>query len=163
MAFSRLRPQYFAEIMANVLFWLGPDKLCFGSDYAIWSPKWLIEKFMAFELPEDPETRVPRGSDRRYQAEDLGRKCRPPVRDRHPGTDGQAQPGRDRPRKVIRHCRPGEAIRGPSRSSTALDPEPAAQTDPHRTFEQAKQIIKDVPNPAVSDCSAPISGKLVRT
>ena len=38
---------------ANLLFWLGPDKLCFGSDYAIWSPKWLIEKFMAFELPED--------------------------------------------------------------------------------------------------------------
>jgi uncharacterized protein len=53
MAFSRLRPQYFAEIMANLLFWLGPDKLCFGSDYAIWSPKWLIEKFMAFELPDD--------------------------------------------------------------------------------------------------------------
>jgi len=53
MAFSRLRPQYFAEIIANLLFWLGPDKLCFGSDYAIWSPKWLIEKFMAFELPDD--------------------------------------------------------------------------------------------------------------
>jgi len=53
MAFVHLRPRYFAEIMANLLFWLGPDKLCFGSDYAIWSPKWLIEKFMAFELPED--------------------------------------------------------------------------------------------------------------
>jgi predicted TIM-barrel fold metal-dependent hydrolase len=53
VAFSRLRPQYFAEIMTNLLFWLGPDKLCFGSDYAIWSPKWLIEKFMAFELPDD--------------------------------------------------------------------------------------------------------------
>jgi predicted TIM-barrel fold metal-dependent hydrolase len=53
MAFVHLRPRYFAEIMANLLFWLGPDKLCFGSDYAIWSPKWLIEKFMAFELPDD--------------------------------------------------------------------------------------------------------------
>src|SRR5216684_7658907 len=53
MAFVHLRPRYFAEIMANLLFWLGPDKLCFGSDYAIWSPKWLIEKFMAFEMPED--------------------------------------------------------------------------------------------------------------
>jgi hypothetical protein len=29
---------------------------------------------------------------------------------------------------------PGEAIRGPSRSSTALDPEPTAQTDPERKF-----------------------------
>jgi|SRR5215471_1237254 len=27
---------------------------------------------------------------------------------------------------------PGEAIRGPSRSSTALDPEPTAQSDPKR-------------------------------
>jgi predicted TIM-barrel fold metal-dependent hydrolase len=53
MAFIHLRPRYFAEIMANLLFWLGPDKLCFGSDYAIWSPRWLIEKFMAFELPDD--------------------------------------------------------------------------------------------------------------
>jgi len=53
MAFIRLRPHYFAEIVANLLFWLGPDRLCFGSDYAIWSPKWLIEKFMDFELPED--------------------------------------------------------------------------------------------------------------
>jgi hypothetical protein len=49
MAFVHLRPRYFAEIMANLLFWLGPDKLCFGKDYAIWSPKWLIEKFMAFD------------------------------------------------------------------------------------------------------------------
>lgn len=53
MAFIHSRPKYFAEIIANLLFWLGPDKLFFGSDYAIWSPKWLIEKFMAFKLPED--------------------------------------------------------------------------------------------------------------
>jgi predicted TIM-barrel fold metal-dependent hydrolase len=53
MAFVHLRPRYFGEIIANLLFWLGPDKLCFGSDYAIWSPKWLIEKFMAYELPDD--------------------------------------------------------------------------------------------------------------
>ena len=25
----------------------------FGSDYAIWHPKWIIEKFMAFALPDD--------------------------------------------------------------------------------------------------------------
>ena len=53
MAFIHSRPRYFAEIMANLLYWLGPDRLLFGSDYAIWSPKWIIEKFMAFELPED--------------------------------------------------------------------------------------------------------------
>jgi len=53
MAFIHSRPRYFAEIMANLLFWLGPDRLLFGSDYAILSPRWIIEKFMAFEMPED--------------------------------------------------------------------------------------------------------------
>ncbi len=47
------RPRYFAEIMANLLFWVGPDKILFGSDYALWEPKWLIEKFWALELPDD--------------------------------------------------------------------------------------------------------------
>ncbi len=49
MPFIHPRPRYFAEIMANLLFWLGPDKILFGSDYAIWTPKWQIEKLMAFE------------------------------------------------------------------------------------------------------------------
>jgi len=39
--------------MAELLFWIGPDKILYGSDYGIWTPKWLIDKFMAFEIPED--------------------------------------------------------------------------------------------------------------
>ena len=38
--------------MAELLFWLGEDRLLFSSDYALWHPKWLIEKFVAFDLPE---------------------------------------------------------------------------------------------------------------
>jgi len=53
LPFMHPRPRYFAEVMANLLFWIGPDKILFGSDYALWEPKWLIEKFVAFELPED--------------------------------------------------------------------------------------------------------------
>ena len=53
MAFINSRPRYFAEIMANLLFWLGEDRILFGSDYAIWSPKWIIDRFMAFQLPDD--------------------------------------------------------------------------------------------------------------
>ena len=52
-AFVHSRPRYFGEILGNLLFWLGPDKICFGSDYAIWSPKWIIDKFMAYQLPDD--------------------------------------------------------------------------------------------------------------
>ncbi|HJU27624.1 MAG TPA: amidohydrolase family protein [Candidatus Binataceae bacterium] len=53
MAFAHARPRYFGHIMSELLFWLGEDRLLFGSDYAIWHPKWLIEKFMAYELPDD--------------------------------------------------------------------------------------------------------------
>ena len=40
-------------MISELLFWLGEDRLLYGSDYAIWTPKWLIDKFMAFELPDD--------------------------------------------------------------------------------------------------------------
>lgn len=47
------RPRYFAEVIAELLFWVGEDKLLFASDYAIWTPQWIVDAFMAFELPED--------------------------------------------------------------------------------------------------------------
>jgi predicted TIM-barrel fold metal-dependent hydrolase len=53
LPFIHTRPRYFAEIIANLLYWIGPDKLTFASDYAIWTPRWLIDKFIAFELPDD--------------------------------------------------------------------------------------------------------------
>ena len=53
MAFMHTRPRYFGEVMANLLYWVGEDKLLFASDYAIWHPKWLIEKFMDFQIPDD--------------------------------------------------------------------------------------------------------------
>jgi predicted TIM-barrel fold metal-dependent hydrolase len=46
------RPDYFANVISELLFWLGEDKLLFGSDYGIWTPQWLVERFMAYELPE---------------------------------------------------------------------------------------------------------------
>lgn len=53
MPFIHSRPRYFAQIISELLYWTGEDRILFGSDYAIWEPDWLIEKFMAFELPED--------------------------------------------------------------------------------------------------------------
>ena len=52
MPFIHPKPHYFASVMAELLFWLGEDRLLFASDYALWHPKWLIEKFVDFELPE---------------------------------------------------------------------------------------------------------------
>jgi uncharacterized protein len=52
LPFIHSRPAYFGHVMSELLFWIGPDKILYGSDYGIWTPKWLIDKFMAFEIPE---------------------------------------------------------------------------------------------------------------
>ncbi|HEY8476175.1 MAG TPA: amidohydrolase family protein [Chloroflexota bacterium] len=53
MPFIHARPRYFAQVLAELLWWLGEDRLLFSSDYALWSPKWIVEKFMAFDFPDD--------------------------------------------------------------------------------------------------------------
>jgi len=53
LPFIHSRPKYFAHIISELLFWVGEDKILYGSDYAIWTPRWLVEKFMDFKVPED--------------------------------------------------------------------------------------------------------------
>jgi predicted TIM-barrel fold metal-dependent hydrolase len=53
LPFIHTRPRYFAKIIGELLYWLDDDRIVFGSDYAIWSPKWLIERFVDFQIPED--------------------------------------------------------------------------------------------------------------
>lgn len=52
-SYIHARPKYFAQMMSDLLFFVGPDRLLFGSDYAITSPKWLIEQIMAFEFDDE--------------------------------------------------------------------------------------------------------------
>jgi uncharacterized protein len=47
------RPKFFAKVMGELLFWVGEDKMLFGSDYAIWEPKWQVEGFAGWEMPDD--------------------------------------------------------------------------------------------------------------
>lgn len=51
--FIHTRPRYFAQIIGELLYWIGDEKILFSSDYALWHPKWLIEKFVDFQFPED--------------------------------------------------------------------------------------------------------------
>ncbi|HEX4010813.1 MAG TPA: amidohydrolase family protein, partial [Solirubrobacteraceae bacterium] len=48
------RPRFFAKVMGELLFWVGEDKMLFGSDYGIWEPKWQIEGFLNWDYP-DPD------------------------------------------------------------------------------------------------------------
>src|ERR1700730_17102263 len=54
------RPQFFAKVMGELLFWVGEDKMTFGSDYAIWEPKWQIEGFVDWDYPDDEFSDYPR-------------------------------------------------------------------------------------------------------
>ncbi|HWE10672.1 MAG TPA: amidohydrolase family protein [Solirubrobacteraceae bacterium] len=47
------RPRYFAQIIGELCYWLDENRLLFGSDYAIWQPKWLVEQFVDFQIPDD--------------------------------------------------------------------------------------------------------------
>jgi predicted TIM-barrel fold metal-dependent hydrolase len=49
------RPRMFAKVMGELLFWVGEDKMLFGSDYAIWEPKWQVEGFVDWTMPESDE------------------------------------------------------------------------------------------------------------
>jgi uncharacterized protein len=49
------RPQFFNRVMGELLFWVGEDKMTFGSDYAIWEPKWQIEGFLNWEMPDESQ------------------------------------------------------------------------------------------------------------
>jgi uncharacterized protein len=58
MPFIHSRPRYFAQIVGELLYWIGEDRILFASDYAIWQPKWLIEKFVDFQIPEDMQSEL---------------------------------------------------------------------------------------------------------
>ena len=49
------RPKFFAKVMGELLFWVGEDKMTFGSDYGIWEPKWQVEGFVDWEMPDREE------------------------------------------------------------------------------------------------------------
>ncbi|TDQ55388.1 amidohydrolase family protein [Actinorugispora endophytica] len=53
MPFMHTRPRYFAQIIGELLYWLNEDRVLFASDYAIWTPGWLVESFVDFQIPED--------------------------------------------------------------------------------------------------------------
>jgi predicted TIM-barrel fold metal-dependent hydrolase len=56
--FIHTRPRYFAQIIGELLYWLNEDRIVFSSDYAIWQPKWLVEQFVDFQIPEDMQSEL---------------------------------------------------------------------------------------------------------
>lgn len=46
-------PRQFAEWIGKLMFWCGEDKIIYGSEAPIWHPKWALDAFWDFELPQD--------------------------------------------------------------------------------------------------------------
>jgi uncharacterized protein len=53
------RPRFFSKVMGELLFWVGEDKMLFGSDYGIWEPKWQIEGLLNWKYPDDQYSDYP--------------------------------------------------------------------------------------------------------
>ena len=79
------RPRFFAKVMGELLFWVGEDKMLFGSDYAIWEPKWQVEGFVDWEMPGRLRVRRLPAPGRRGQEEDPRPQRGQAVRRRGPG------------------------------------------------------------------------------
>ena len=58
-ALMHARPRFFAKVMGELLFWVGEDKMLFGSDYAIWEPKWQIEGLVDWDYPDEDYSDYP--------------------------------------------------------------------------------------------------------
>ncbi|QGK69933.1 amidohydrolase family protein [Allosaccharopolyspora coralli] len=54
------RPRFFSKVMGELLYWVGEDKMTFGSDYAIWEPKWQIEGLVDWDYPDETFSDYPR-------------------------------------------------------------------------------------------------------
>jgi predicted TIM-barrel fold metal-dependent hydrolase len=59
LPFIHTRPRYFAQIIGELLYWLNEDRIFFSSDYALWTPKWLVETFVDFQIPQDMSEYAP--------------------------------------------------------------------------------------------------------
>ena len=94
------RPRFFAKVMGELLFWVGEDKMLFGSDYAIWEPKWQIEGFSTGTIPDDTFSDYPRWTNE-AKRKILGPQRRQALR--HPGARGAG------PAEARRARRPDDA------------------------------------------------------
>jgi len=46
-------PRQFAEWIGKLMFWCGEDKIIYGSETPIWHPRWALDAFWEFEIPQD--------------------------------------------------------------------------------------------------------------
>ena len=109
------RPKFFAKVMGELLFWVGEDKMTFGSDYGIWEPKWQVEGFVDWECRPAGVLRLPAAEHRRQEEDprpERGQAVRHRGAARVPAQETRGTPGASQ--QVL-----GEAARRCARGSGA--------------------------------------------
>ena len=108
------RPRFFNKVMGELLFWVGEDKMLFGSDYGIWEPKWQVEGFIDWTIPDTEEYSDYRavttdgqeedhGAERGQALRHRGARGAPTAERRHPGGKGGRAARRVRVTMMTRH------------------------------------------------------------
>jgi uncharacterized protein len=54
-ALMHARPKFFAKVIGELLFWVGEDRMTFGGDYNIWTPKWQVEGLVDWQMPDEDQ------------------------------------------------------------------------------------------------------------
>ena len=57
MPFIHSRPKYFGQVVGELLYWIGEDRITFASDYAIWQPNF-INYFTESAISDPPKPRL---------------------------------------------------------------------------------------------------------
>ena len=131
MPFIHTRPRYFAQIIGELLYWIGEDRIQFSSDYA------LVDAALADrEVRRLPDPRGPgrvRADHHRSEEEDPRPQRREDVR--HPGARRAAaarRPTRPRPVRASPSRRPGEGADDVDRCTDAVAGTTTAYAAPRR-------------------------------
>ena len=95
--FIHTRPRYFAQIIGELLYWIGEDKILFSSDYALWTPEVADREVRRLPDSRGHAGRV-RPDHRRSEAKDPGTQRRRAVRHRRPSRTSAA---RSRPVRAV--------------------------------------------------------------
>ena len=95
-AFVHSRPRYFAEMMANLLFWLDEDRPAFLERLRHLVAEVDYRRILVVRDPRGYQAGIWCGFDSAGQAQDLGRERGPPLRDRHCRPTGKTESGSDR-------------------------------------------------------------------
>ena len=147
LPFIHTRPGYFAHVISELLFWVGPDKILYGSDYGIWTPKWLIDKFMAFEIPGRRHQGDRFGLVDGDENQDSRPQCGAPLWHRCRGPEEEDQGGR----RICPSCPKPSTRRGDAMSGHAERNERSRSRQPQDRQAEVWACLQGVTDPELDE------------